>query len=97
MPFAGTFFYDRIFGPPVRMWQSEWDPEECRRIAYERFDFRIAVSLPLATYVIMRYFRRYTARSDWSTGRLFKHRKQDIRERWGPPPPRKYDDDGNLL
>jgi hypothetical protein len=44
-----------------------------------------------------RWLKMRCAKRDWADKGLFKQRKVPVHERWGPPPPRKYDDFGNLL
>jgi hypothetical protein len=44
-----------------------------------------------------RYLKMRCAKRDWAEKGVFKQRRVPVHERWGPPPPRKYDDNGNLI
>jgi hypothetical protein len=83
---------------PVRRWQEEGGGiDDARAALWEAMDLhRFGVALLFLAWG-RRYVTRFTPRFDWLDQGVFKQRKMPVKDRWGPPPPRRYDDEGNLI
>ena len=86
-----------VLAPIIEISDADWDFDVARAVLWEFVNPQKMMFLAGACFVMNRGIRRMCAKQDWAEKGLFKQRKKPVHERWGPPPPRKYDDDGNLL
>lgn len=88
---------DTIVRPFRDMADADWDVDACRAIMWESINPAKCVGMVCFMWWGWRKIMRMAVRFDWSDKGLFKQRRTPVKELWGPPPPRRYDDDGNLL
>ena len=83
--------------PFIEIADADWDLDVARAVFWQCISPQKIAFLFVAGFAMNRGVRRMCAKQDWADKGLFKQRRKPVHERWGPPPPRKYDDDGNLL
>jgi hypothetical protein len=88
---------DSIVRPFRRMAEDGWTLDSFRNAMWESYDPNRVVLAGAFLFFMYRRAMKHAQKYDWSDVGPFRQIKQPVKDRWGPPPPRRYDDDGNLI
>jgi hypothetical protein len=90
--------FDTLLKPYRRAEEDGFTIDAIRGALWESFDPHRCFAVGVFFWWGKRQIFRMTHKKfDWTDSGVFRQRKVPVKERWGPPPPRRYDDDGNLI